>query len=306
MDKDHLGCLLPGKYEKSVGEHYSMLRSYGKAILDSNHGSTIKLGVTVSLDGKTYFDRQLDLVLELLEEDLGCSRGNGQTLMSDQHKEMEPWSMSQHQKEIGMAEGRTKQVISAGGKLFEVRSGSERFIVDKAWFETDMYFMNYHDYVKPVHGMNFWPDQSMYSTVLPPKLRKRSGRPKKKRIKAIGEGGSSTRVSMVGRPRKKQPLDNFKDVDVVRRGPVRDEGASRTRGCAIGSRGRRGKRKVGTFGFAKWFGLQDEPKQSQDELEKTQAEPQQTQHEPEQTQVEDQVEQTEDQAEIDLTQVEQT
>ncbi|GKA01636.1 hypothetical protein Tco_0674301 [Tanacetum coccineum] len=45
------------EYEKSISEHYSMLRSYGKAILDSNHGSTIKLGVTVNPDGKTYFDR---------------------------------------------------------------------------------------------------------------------------------------------------------------------------------------------------------------------------------------------------------
>ncbi|GJZ26113.1 hypothetical protein Tco_0570366 [Tanacetum coccineum] len=42
------------------------------------------------------------------------------------------------------------------------------------------------------------------------------GRPRKKRIRAIGEGGSSTRVS--------------------KRGPVRDEGASGTRGGAIGSR----------------------------------------------------------------------
>ncbi|GJR06568.1 multidrug resistance-associated protein 5 [Tanacetum coccineum] len=114
------------------------IRSYGKAILDSNLGSTIKLGVTVNPDGKTYFDRfyvcfaglrdgwkagcrkiialddcflkrpnQGEILttigregnnhiyrvawavvnvknkdnwtsfLELLEEDLGCSRGNG-------------------------------------------------------------------------------------------------------------------------------------------------------------------------------------------------------------------------------------
>ncbi|GKE86194.1 hypothetical protein Tco_1559936, partial [Tanacetum coccineum] len=45
-----------------------------------------------------------------------------------------------------------------------------------------------------------------------------TGRPRKKRTRAIGEGGSSTRVS--------------------KRGPVRDEGASRTRGGAIRSRGR--------------------------------------------------------------------
>ncbi|GJX10250.1 hypothetical protein Tco_0200109 [Tanacetum coccineum] len=45
------------EYEKTVGEHYAMLRSYGKALLDSNLRSTIKLGVTVNPDGKTYFDR---------------------------------------------------------------------------------------------------------------------------------------------------------------------------------------------------------------------------------------------------------
>ncbi|GJZ88488.1 multidrug resistance-associated protein 5 [Tanacetum coccineum] len=90
-----------------------MLRSYGKAILDSNPGSTVKLGVTVNPDGKTLIGEILTTIgrdsnnhiypvawavvnvenkdkwtwfLELLEEDLGCSRGNGLTLMSDQHK----------------------------------------------------------------------------------------------------------------------------------------------------------------------------------------------------------------------------
>ncbi|GKD09493.1 hypothetical protein Tco_1189178 [Tanacetum coccineum] len=125
--------------------------------------------------------------------------------------------------------------------------------------------------IKPVLGMNFWPDQSMYSTVLPPKPRKMPGRIRKKRIRAIGEGDSSTRVSkvgshgsclnckkprhnkpsckepvveqtpkpkgVVGRPRKKQPVDDFEEVDVVQRGPVRDEDASRTRVGAGGSGG---------------------------------------------------------------------
>nr|GEV62438.1 multidrug resistance-associated protein 5 [Tanacetum cinerariifolium] len=134
-------------YEKTVGEHYDMLRSYGKEILDSNPGSIVKLGVTVNPGGKTYFDRfymcfagladgwkarcskiiALDRCFlkrpnqgeiltaigtdrnnhiypvawavvnvenkdkwtwffELLEQDLGSSRGNRLTLMSDQHK----------------------------------------------------------------------------------------------------------------------------------------------------------------------------------------------------------------------------
>nr|GFA03850.1 multidrug resistance-associated protein 5 [Tanacetum cinerariifolium] len=194
------------------------------------------------------------------------------------------------------------------GNLYEVRSRSEGFTVDKckrtcscrmwqlsglpcvhatkviflinrvpesyvpSWFETYMYFMAYHNYVKPASGMNLWPDQSMYSTILPPKPRKMHGRPRKKRIKAIGQGGSSTRVSMVGshgscsnyknpghnkssckepaveqtskpkgvvgRPRKKQPVDDFEEVDVVQRGLVKDEGASGTRRGVIGSKGR--------------------------------------------------------------------
>ncbi|GKE07975.1 hypothetical protein Tco_1411526 [Tanacetum coccineum] len=45
---------------------------------------------------------------------------------------------------------------------------------------------------------------------------------------------------VVGRPRKKQPVDAFEDVDVIQRGPVTDEGGSGTRGGAIGSRGRGG------------------------------------------------------------------
>ncbi|GKE51869.1 hypothetical protein Tco_1487025 [Tanacetum coccineum] len=93
----------------------------------------------------------------------------------------------------------------------------------------------------------FWPDQSMYSTVLPPKHRKMPGKPRKKRIRAISEGSSSTRVSKVvtqtpkpkgvlDRPRKNQSVDDLDDVDVILRAQVRDEGASGSRGGVSGSR----------------------------------------------------------------------
>nr|GEX30523.1 multidrug resistance-associated protein 5 [Tanacetum cinerariifolium] len=156
-------------YEKTIREHYAMLRSHGKEIIDLNPGSTVMLEVSVNPYDKTYFDRfyvclagladgwkawcrkvnaldgyflkshnqgeilnairrdgnnRIYLVawavvnvenkenwswfFELLEEDLGCNKGNGLTLMSNQHKEMKSWSMSQHQKEIGMAVGTTK------------------------------------------------------------------------------------------------------------------------------------------------------------------------------------------------------
>ncbi|XP_071738606.1 uncharacterized protein [Rutidosis leptorrhynchoides] len=45
------------EYEKSVEEHYGLLRSYGDELLSSNPGSTVKLGVTTNPDDKVYFDR---------------------------------------------------------------------------------------------------------------------------------------------------------------------------------------------------------------------------------------------------------
>ncbi|GJZ60908.1 multidrug resistance-associated protein 5 [Tanacetum coccineum] len=74
-------------------------------------------------------------------------------------------------------------VIPADGKLFEVRSRSEGFTVDKGYLR-----------VMSQLGLK----DIMYSTVLPPKPRKMPGRPKKKRIRATDECCSSTRVSKVG------------------------------------------------------------------------------------------------------------
>nr|GEU44807.1 reverse transcriptase domain-containing protein [Tanacetum cinerariifolium] len=52
--------------ERTIEEHYAIIRSYGKEILDSNDGSIIKL--------------------ELLGEDIDMPTGNGLTLIEDQHK----------------------------------------------------------------------------------------------------------------------------------------------------------------------------------------------------------------------------
>nr|GEV28823.1 hypothetical protein [Tanacetum cinerariifolium] len=440
------------KYEKTFGEHYVMLRSYGNAILNSNPRSIVKLGVAANPDDKTSFDRDeynhiypvawvvvnvknkdnWTWFLELLLEDLDSSRGNGLTLMSDQHKGLmeavkDVMQNAEHRQcarhiyenfrkqslglefrqvdrgceaiENGFSEcfnimivsvrhkplltmleairvivlermnkiretsrkwnpevclnikkrlewpkeqQRFWHVIPAGENLFEIRRRSEGFTVDEGkrtcscrmWQVIRNTLCSCHK----VPDMNFWPDQSMYFIVLPSKPRKMHGRPRKKRIRAIGEGGSSTRVSKVGsqescsnckilrhnkasgkepvvkqtpkpkkmprRPRKKQSVGDLEDVDVVLRGPVRDEGVGGSRGDVSGSRGkggvggsrggagrggaggsrggagrfrggasgskrkpvssaetqkRQGKKKVGTSGFAKWFGLQDEP-----------------------------------------------
>ncbi|GJT45857.1 pentatricopeptide repeat-containing protein [Tanacetum coccineum] len=107
--------------ETAIEDHYAYIRSYGKAILESNHGSTVKVGVTVNPDSKTYFDRfyvcfkglkegwklgcrnviALDVAwavvnvenkynwswfLDLLGDDLDMPTGNGLTIISYQHK----------------------------------------------------------------------------------------------------------------------------------------------------------------------------------------------------------------------------
>ncbi|GJZ60177.1 multidrug resistance-associated protein 5 [Tanacetum coccineum] len=360
------------EYEKTVGEHYAMMRSYGKANLDSNPGSIVKLGVTINPDEKTYFDRfyvcfvgmadgwkawcrkiiALDgLVnvenkdnwawfLELLVEYMGSSRGNGLTLMSGQHKGLmeavkDFMPNAEHmQCAIHIYENFRKQyhgfwlVIPAGENLFEVRSWSEGFTVNEekrtysykmwqlsgipcvhaikviflinrvpesyvpAWFETDMYFVTYHDFVKLVPSVNFWPDQSMYSTGVDVVLKG----PVRDEGAGGFKGGASVSRGKVGVGGSRGGASRFICVTSDSRG-----GADGSRGGDGGSRGgasrskrklvssartqkRQGKKMVGTSRFAKWFRLQDEPEQTQDK-------PQQTQHEPDQVQPQEQSQQ---------------
>nr|GEV43642.1 phospholipase-like protein [Tanacetum cinerariifolium] len=98
------------EYEKSIDEHYSLLRSYGKATINSNPGSIVKkiialdgwfpkspnqgeILTTIGRDGNNHIYLVAWAVvnvknkdnwtwfLELLKEDLGCSGGNGLTLI---------------------------------------------------------------------------------------------------------------------------------------------------------------------------------------------------------------------------------
>ncbi|GJT81092.1 multidrug resistance-associated protein 5 [Tanacetum coccineum] len=238
------------EYEKSIGEHYSMLKSYGKAILDSNPGSTVKLGVIVNPDGETYFDSpNQGEILTAIGRDgnnhiypvawaVGLIEAVKDVMSNVEHKQCARHIYENFRKQYPGLEFLLKEqqrfwhVIPAGGNLFEVRSGSVGFIVDEG--KRTCTCMMWQLLGLPcVHAT-----KSMYFTVLSPKPRKMSGRPKKKRIRAIDEGCSSTRVSKLGRPRKNQSVDDSDDVDVVPRGQVRDEGASGSRGGATGSRGR--------------------------------------------------------------------
>ncbi|GJZ23138.1 pentatricopeptide repeat-containing protein, partial [Tanacetum coccineum] len=99
--------------DAALQDHYGYLRSYAIALANSNEGTTVKLGVTVNPDEKTYFDRfyvcfqgfkegwklgcrrvialdgcflKKQIFLDLLADDLEVPNGNGLTLISDQHK----------------------------------------------------------------------------------------------------------------------------------------------------------------------------------------------------------------------------
>ena len=43
--------------ENTLADHYGYIRSYAKAILDTNDGSTVRVGVNRNPDGQTYFER---------------------------------------------------------------------------------------------------------------------------------------------------------------------------------------------------------------------------------------------------------
>ncbi|GJZ28892.1 hypothetical protein Tco_0573539 [Tanacetum coccineum] len=264
------------EYEKTHEEHYRLLRSYGKELLDTNPGSTVKLvklGVT-NTDDKTYFDRFYVCFGGLKKgfkngcrrvvafdgcflkspnqgADLDMPTGQGLTLMSDQHKgfiedvkqvmpDAEHKQCARHiyeifrkqysglelrqlfwaaikviviermntmrkisatwtidicpsiLKRIDLMKNHTRfwHVIHTGGDSFEVRSGSDAL--------KHLYYAAYRNYLSPVGGIDFWPDQSQFYKVLPPKPRVMPGRPRKKRIRVSHEGGSGTRVSKVG------------------------------------------------------------------------------------------------------------
>nr|GEV77175.1 multidrug resistance-associated protein 5 [Tanacetum cinerariifolium] len=155
------------EYEKTGGEHYAMLRSYGKVILDFNPGSTVKLGVTVNPDGKTYIDRFYAF----------CWTGRWIEGRVPRKKRI---------RSVGEG-GSSTRVSKVGGKA------------------------SFSNCKKSRHNKAICTEHVVEQT------------PKPKRV--------------IGRPRNKQSVDDLEDVDVVHRVPVRDEGVGGSRGCARGYKG---------------------------------------------------------------------
>nr|GEW87690.1 hypothetical protein [Tanacetum cinerariifolium] len=164
---------------------------------------------------------------------------------SDYHSDKSVDCLSLGQEDLIELRNRMKVNREAKAKAKEVISGSEGFTIDEGIGHAITGCGSYQEYLV------FMP-LCMYSTILPPKPRKMHGRPRNKRIRSIGEGGSSTRVFKVGRPRKNQSNVNLEDADVVFRGTLRDEGVGGSRRGVGGSIGGAGVSRGGVGGSRVW------------------------------------------------------
>ncbi|GJU72314.1 pentatricopeptide repeat-containing protein [Tanacetum coccineum] len=212
--------------ETTTEEHYAMIMSYGKEILDSNDGSTFKPEI-VNVENKDIWS----CFLQLLGEDIDMPIGNELTLISDQHKGLieavkDVMPLAEHRqcarhiyegfrkqysgvqfKELFWAASKAgfgMSVCLADGTSLRFRKGSEAFkymrsekpdMQNVATCRKDAYYKAYHQYLTPIGGMAFCPDSSMYSIFLPPKPRKMPDRPRKQRIRALHERKFPNRVS---------------------------------------------------------------------------------------------------------------
>nr|GEU65466.1 hypothetical protein [Tanacetum cinerariifolium] len=126
--------------ETTTEDHYAMIWSYGKAILESNDGSTVKL---VGKDGNNHMypiawaiinvdnKDNWSWFLQLHGEDIDMPTRNGLTLISYQHKTGDICPNIQKRLELNKDKHRFWHVIRAGGNIFEVRNGSKAFRVDE-------------------------------------------------------------------------------------------------------------------------------------------------------------------------------
>ena len=66
-------------------------------------------------------------------------------------------------------------------------------------FRKDRYLLAYSQYMKPVYGIDFWPEYGNLSRVLGPIAKRMPGRPKKKRVRAAHEPkAGSHKISRAG------------------------------------------------------------------------------------------------------------
>ncbi|GJY69557.1 multidrug resistance-associated protein 5 [Tanacetum coccineum] len=371
------------EYEKTVGEHY-MLRSYRKAILDSNPGNVgsdfpikVKILTAIGRDGNNHIyplawavvnvenKDNWSWFLELLEEDLGCNRGNGLTLMSDQHKGIieavkdvmpnaEHMQCARH-----IYENFRKNYSGLEFRNFNWATSKASYpqLFNKIMDKIESVNPNAHNVIASVRHRPLLTMLEAIRVIVLERMNKirelvENGILEFWHVIPVDENLFEVHKEVVqitknlhnkaickepileqtpkpkgvpGRPRKKQVVVNLEDVDVDVRGTTRDAseqgsndgaqqgsagaggskkggaggskkggagrskqssagaGASGSKRKVVSSAGtqkRQGKMRVGTSGFARWFGLQDEPMQTQDDPVQTQDDPVQTQADP--------------------------
>nr|GEU48036.1 damaged DNA binding 2 [Tanacetum cinerariifolium] len=186
-------------------------------------------------------------------------------------------------------------VLSAGGNLFKVRSRSEGFTVDEGkrtctcrmWrlsglpcvYATKVIFLINR---VPESYVPAWASGSRGGAT---GFRGRGSVAMSRGGASGSRGGASVSRGVDGGPRGCFSVSGgdsgSKGRGVGSGSRCRGVGESKRKSVSTaGTQKRQGKKKVMTYGFAKWFGFHDEPEQTQDE-------PHQTQHEPVVTQDED-------------------
>nr|GEW32234.1 pentatricopeptide repeat-containing protein [Tanacetum cinerariifolium] len=182
--------------ETTIKDLYGYIRSYAKAILESNPGSTVKVGVTVNPDDKTYFDRFYVCFKRLKDAwKLGCRK----IIALDGCFLKRPGVG-----EILIAIGRdvNNHIFPMAWAVVNVENKDnwswlvEDYVLD--CYRKQAFYDTYHQYLAPVGGITFWPECSNMSKVLSPKPRTMPGRPRKKRTRLAHENKNPNKVSKAG------------------------------------------------------------------------------------------------------------
>lgn len=80
--------------------------------------------------------------------------------------------------------------------IFKLNKFAKEYVPE--CFKKDRCLLAYSQYMKPVDGIDFWPDCSHLSRILGPLPKKMPGRPRKKRVRASHEPRSTTKISRAG------------------------------------------------------------------------------------------------------------
>ncbi|GJU35487.1 multidrug resistance-associated protein 5 [Tanacetum coccineum] len=157
------------QYQTCLEDHYGMLWSYAAEILNSNEGSTCKVGVDVMPDGRDG-NNQIYPIAWAVELESGAK---GWQLTGNVHVNLEL------QQQCPSWQREPEEYVSE-------------------WYRKDKFVSAYSNYIEGLNGLDQWPATS-YQKPLPPIIRRMPGRPPDKRKRdAFENDGNRTRLSRKG------------------------------------------------------------------------------------------------------------